>query len=619
MMQEPDDAWRFLEQLSNGSKANFSARKPVSTAAAVNGDSTKWSTESTARQSTRAKAPKSQSSLWARQRNYQWQSSNQPRQFHTASNSGPSISNNNNRGPTNTSNNALESQENMIAKMYELVNASQQQTQANAKAIANMERQIAQMAEDQRRRDSGKLPSNKEVNPNHTQRAGKEHANVVETEWRKVTEDDLIGKESEIKTEKSEDKTKEGDPDKEDKEVQKEEQTVIAGIKQKKKDKKAKKKQEVPSMPSAPSINQPLWDELKNAPEDTKILQEMCIKNEKFKVPTLKTVRLTVKASEALLRTLPKKEKDHGSPLIIVTVGDVIIQNTLFDLGASVNVLPVYLYDKYKNEELEPRENSATIGRSVNKSLSDLEDAPALILGRPFLATAGAAMAYKTGDIDISFGTQKRRQNMFGCPITLPPCYDDKYLNNRPLMAPRASNGKGKNQAQESGSEEEEILWEAKRHPLASVDKIQLLDMIEMVELKHQQYEKDTRCREAKVFQILDAQQQCISQTTRCLGAELGHARRGSPLRAPRNSIRQNCHYKTSTPVSPVSKDVGGDAALSGTTFRSPFSTAYYLLGLGDFDPGGAMGRAFALHSPYLDLGDAYFHLPGLGRTHGHC
>ncbi|KAI3701136.1 hypothetical protein L2E82_45781 [Cichorium intybus] len=38
MWQDPEEAWQFLEQLSNGSKANFSTRKTTSTAAAVGVD-----------------------------------------------------------------------------------------------------------------------------------------------------------------------------------------------------------------------------------------------------------------------------------------------------------------------------------------------------------------------------------------------------------------------------------------------------------------------------------------------------------------------------------------------------------------------------------------------------
>ncbi|KAI3780943.1 hypothetical protein L2E82_10937 [Cichorium intybus] len=38
MWQDPEEAWQFLEQLSNGSKENFSTRKTVGTAAAVGAD-----------------------------------------------------------------------------------------------------------------------------------------------------------------------------------------------------------------------------------------------------------------------------------------------------------------------------------------------------------------------------------------------------------------------------------------------------------------------------------------------------------------------------------------------------------------------------------------------------
>ncbi|KAI3509183.1 hypothetical protein L1887_24260 [Cichorium endivia] len=259
--------------------------------------------------------------------------------------------------------------------MNEFMIATQQQTQANSKAIANMERQIAQLAEDQRKRNSDKLASNTEVNPNHTQWAGKEHVNAVdsctpEKVWRKVTMEDLMGTENK------------------DEGIQKEGQSTVAGLKKKKKTARLKRKE---SAPSEPSINQPLWDELKDAREESRTLKEICKEKEKIKVPTPEKVRLTVEASKALL-----------------------------DLGASVNILPGYLYDKYKNEELEPA-----------KTVLQLADQ----------------------------STKK-----------------------------------------------------AKGHPLASVDKLQLLEMIEMMEKRQQAYTKDARNKESKVFQFLDAQQQWINQ-----------------------------------------------------------------------------------------------------------
>ncbi|KAI3752080.1 hypothetical protein L2E82_23242 [Cichorium intybus] len=364
--------------------------------------------------------------------------------------------------------------------MNEFTNASQQQTQANAKAIANMERQIAQLAEYQRRRDNGNLPSNTEVNPNHTQRAAK---GTRECRGRLCTRKGM-------------------------KEGRTEGQSIVATLKKKKKTPRSKKKQ---GTPSNPSINQLLWEELKDAPEATRILKEMC--------------------------TLPKREKDPDSPYIIVTVGDMVIRNTLLDLGASVNILPGYLYDKYKNEELELTKTilqlayqSMKVSRGKLNNVivkvgdffylvdflvmeyESLEDEPALILGRPFLATTGAIMDCKTGDLDITFGSRKRRLNMFGRPMTLPPGYDSQYVNSRPLMIPKMDGRRKKNENRDNESVDEEILWKAKGDPLASVDKLQLLEMIEMTEKKHQTYAKDARNRESKVFQILDAQQQWINQ-----------------------------------------------------------------------------------------------------------
>ncbi|KAI3779985.1 hypothetical protein L2E82_09774 [Cichorium intybus] len=127
-----------------------------------------------------------------RQNNYQGQSSNPPRQHQPANGNTNGNGSSNNRGPNNSINNAPGTQEDLVPKMYEMFNTTQQQSQANAKAIVNMERQIAQMAEDQRKKDNRKLPSTTEVNPTHGQRAGKEHVNTVDAEWRKVTLEDLL-------------------------------------------------------------------------------------------------------------------------------------------------------------------------------------------------------------------------------------------------------------------------------------------------------------------------------------------------------------------------------------------------------------------------------------------
>ncbi|KAI3517546.1 hypothetical protein L1887_16761 [Cichorium endivia] len=592
MWQDPEEAWQFLEQLSNGSKANFSTRKNVGTAAAV-GAEADWKKEvkkeigdlnkkfdrlmatlqngppSSSQGGQGGPKPQEANQVYGqgqgqynngrpympynqgqqqnfRPNNHQGQSSNQPRTYPPANNNNNNSNGNTNgnRGPNNSATHAAGTQEEMITKMYEMITSTQQQSQANAKAIANMERQIGQMAENKQKRDDGKLPSTTEINPTHGQRAGKEHVNTVESEWRKVTLEDLfeVGDQEEneevlerSESDKDEDK---GSPVEEGTQpeikVQKEEQSAVAGIKQKKKDKKGKKKQEAPKT-AGPLINQPRWDELKDAPEDTRILQEMCEQNGKNTVPTPKTVRLTVKASEALLGTLPKKEKDPGSPLITTTVGDVVIRNTLLDLGASVNILPGYLYDKYKNEEIEPakvvlqladQSTKVSRGKLTNVIIKvgdffypvdflvmeyeSLDDAPALILGRPFLATAGAVIDCKTGDVDISFGTRKRRLNVFGNPVSLPSENDNEQQDRKVLMEPGVRSKKQIWTRTGEGGKKE-ILKETRNHPLATVEKEQLLDLMEMLELRYQQYEKESREREVKVFKLLESQQQWIS------------------------------------------------------------------------------------------------------------
>ncbi|KAI3700298.1 hypothetical protein L2E82_44924 [Cichorium intybus] len=182
MMQDPEEAWQFLEQLSNGSKANFSTRKTVGTAAAVGADAD-WKKDNGPQSQSQGGqgGPKTQEANQVygqgqgqynngrpyrpynqgrqnfnnqRQNNYQGQSSNPPRQYQPANNSGNANGSSNNRGPNNSINNAPGTQEDLVAKMYEMFNATQQQSQDNAKAIVNMERQIAQMAKDQRKRDN---------------------------------------------------------------------------------------------------------------------------------------------------------------------------------------------------------------------------------------------------------------------------------------------------------------------------------------------------------------------------------------------------------------------------------------------------------------------------------
>jgi len=50
--------------------------------------------------------------------------------------------------------------------------------------------------------------------------------------------------------------------------------------------------------------------------------------------------------------TLPNKKGDPGRPIIPITIGPHIFQETVCDFGASVNIMPKVIYDKINGDTL---------------------------------------------------------------------------------------------------------------------------------------------------------------------------------------------------------------------------------------------------------------------------
>ncbi|RVW72422.1 hypothetical protein CK203_053610 [Vitis vinifera] len=63
---------------------------------------------------------------------------------------------------------------------------------------------------------------------------------------------------------------------------------------------------------------------------------------------------LTEQVSAILQCKSPLKYKDPGSPTISVMIGGKVVEKTLLDLGASVNLLPYSVYKKLGLGELKP-------------------------------------------------------------------------------------------------------------------------------------------------------------------------------------------------------------------------------------------------------------------------
>nr|GEV68764.1 hypothetical protein [Tanacetum cinerariifolium] len=113
-----------------------------------------------------------------------------------------------------------------------------------------------------------------------------------------------------------------------------------------------------------------------------------------------------IKQIHAYANSLPPKFKDPRAPLISVMVGNITIKKVLLDLGASINIFPASLVDKYD------------LGTLLNFFVMDTESPykdvqPNIILGRPFLATIDTRINCQSGTMDITFSNKKLRLNVF--------------------------------------------------------------------------------------------------------------------------------------------------------------------------------------------------------------
>ncbi|GKA19337.1 DNA-directed DNA polymerase [Tanacetum coccineum] len=153
--------------------------------------------------------------------------------------------------------------------------------------------------------------------------------------------------------------------------------------------------------------------------------------------------------STVLLNKLPSKEKDTGSFTIPCDIGQLHIDNTLADLGASISLMPYTMYEKLglgepkatrmslelANRSIQyPRGMIENVLIKVDKFVLPIDfvilDMPEdsrvpIILGRPFLATARAMIdvfnkkiTLKVGDDEVIFDVDQS--------IKRPPAEDDE-------------------------------------------------------------------------------------------------------------------------------------------------------------------------------------------------
>ncbi|XP_021840893.2 uncharacterized protein [Spinacia oleracea] len=143
------------------------------------------------------------------------------------------------------------------------------------------------------------------------------------------------------------------------------------------------------------------------------------------------TVRLTESCSSQIQSPFPPKLKDPGSFSMPCRIQKLKFDNALCDLGASVSIMPYKIYERLSLGNLSPTPISLQLDdRLVMYPLGRVEDVPLvigkltflvyfvvldidedvhtpIILGRPFLTTAGALIDVQGGVITLKGGDTK--------------------------------------------------------------------------------------------------------------------------------------------------------------------------------------------------------------------
>ena len=128
---------------------------------------------------------------------------------------------------------------------------------------------------------------------------------------------------------------------------------------------------------------------------------------------------------------MPPKLKDPGSFSIPCVIGKFVIDKALCNIGASISVMPLSICKRLNMGELRPTKMSVQLAdRSIKYPVDILENVPVrvgqfyiptdfiimdikedastpIILGRPFLATAGAIIDVKRGKLTFEVGEEK--------------------------------------------------------------------------------------------------------------------------------------------------------------------------------------------------------------------
>ncbi|XP_049414822.1 uncharacterized protein LOC125877633 [Solanum stenotomum] len=170
-------------------------------------------------------------------------------------------------------------------------------------------------------------------------------------------------------------------------------------------------------------INLPLVDILQGILKYVKYIKDIVASKRRF--TEYETVALTDECSYRIQNRLPKKLKDPGSFTVQITIGQSVHARGLCDLGASINLMPLPLYQKLRLGS--PKRTTVILqlaDRTIARPERVVEDVfvqvgslifpmdfvvldfesdseVPFILGRPFLATSRALIDVAVGQLTM--------------------------------------------------------------------------------------------------------------------------------------------------------------------------------------------------------------------------
>ncbi|XP_024958923.1 uncharacterized protein LOC112499884 [Cynara cardunculus var. scolymus] len=182
-------------------------------------------------------------------------------------------------------------------------------------------------------------------------------------------------------------------------------------------------------------INIPLVEALEQMPSYVKFLKD--ILHKKRRLNEFETVALTKECSAFLTCKISPKLKDPGSFTIPCSIGGKAVGHALCDLGASINLMPLSVFNKLGIGEVRPTTVTLQLAdRSIAYPKAKIEDILVqvdkfifqadflvldyeadknvpIILERPFLAIRRTLIGVQKGELTMRVSDQEVKFNMF--------------------------------------------------------------------------------------------------------------------------------------------------------------------------------------------------------------